>query len=94
MELQELLTYLTPFVVFIATGIVRWAKPLIPGWMTLMVVTVFSALLTWVTELIAAPGQTWLLQFLLGLGSIILSQFVIQFGTERRAKDKEKLLKK
>jgi len=88
MELQELLTYLTPFVVFIATAIVKWAKPLIPGWMTLMVVTVFSALLTFVNDLLSTPDETWLIRFLLGMGAIVLSQFVIQFGTQRRAADK------
>jgi len=91
MELQELLTYCTPFLVFIATWIVAKVKPLIPGWMILIVVTGFSGLLTFVTELLATPGQTWLIQFLLGMGSIILSQFIIQFSPERRAKDKAKL---
>ena len=88
MGLEQILTYLTPFLVFGATWIATKIQPLIPGWLILTVVTILSAILTWVTQIIGNPDQSIIIQFLLGMIAVVISQIIKQFSGTKRAEDK------
>lgn len=69
----------TPFIVLLATWIVKAIKPIIPGWATMIVVTAISAAVTWASTLLDSPDLSWLQQFLFGLLAVFIHQFYKQF---------------
>ena len=89
MDINQLILWLMPFVVWIVTELVRKFKPMIPGWAILtVVVPLLSGALTLISNYLATPGQTWLVQFLFGLLAVFISQLRIQLSAEKRAEDK------
>jgi hypothetical protein len=90
MTIEQILTYLTPFLLLFVTWLVTKVRPLIPGWLTLTFVTIVSAVLAWITQLLATPELSWFWQFILGMVSIIIYQFLKQFSPSKIASDKAK----
>lgn len=76
----SIVAYLTTFIVLAATQVVKFAAPKLPGWTIMMVVTALSALVTYLTNLLAAPDMTWLAQFGLGLAATFVHQLSVQFS--------------
>lgn len=74
MTLEEMLVYLTPFVVYGVGLFVTWVKPQIPGWAMLSVVGALSAAYTYVAQAATGPETTWVVQFLLGLLAVFIHQ--------------------
>ena len=90
MDINQLLVWLMPFVVWAVTALVTKYKPSIPGWAILtVIVPLLSGTLTLITQWLAVPGQSWLIQFLLGLLAVVISQLRIQLSAEKRAEDKQ-----
>lgn len=81
-ESGTIVEWLTPFIVLAATWLVRVVKPNIPGFWTLTVVTALSGLVTWLTNLLAAPDMSWLSQFGLGLAATFVHQIYKQLSAE------------
>lgn len=75
----DIVTWATPFVVLAVTWLVRVAKPIIPGWATMFVVTGISAAVTWASTLLDNPDLSWIQQFGFGLLSVFLHQLYKQF---------------
>lgn len=74
--------WLTPFIVLAATWLVKVVRPNIPGFWTLTVVTALSGLVTWLTNLLAAPDLSWMAQFGLGLAATFVHQIYKQLSAE------------
>ena len=77
---STIVAYLSPFIVLVATAVVKAAKANIPGWATMLVVTALSALVTWLTNLLGTPDLSWLVQFGLGLAATFVHQVYRQFS--------------
>jgi len=92
MGAEELVIFLTPIIVLLVTMLVKVVKPLIPGWLLLTVVTLLSGLLTFISELLIAPENTWLIQFLLGMLAVVIDQFIKQFGESKRKLDHSRMI--
>lgn len=88
MDLQQILVYLTPFLILLATWIFNKIQPLVPGWLTVTLVTVLSAALTWIMQFATTPDLQWYWQFILGMVSIVLYQVIKQFSPSKIASDK------
>ena len=86
--LNQLLTWGMPLLVYIVTKAVTFLKPLLPGWIVLILVALFGGLATLVSQLLASPELIWWQQLLYNLLAIVISQFQIQFGSQKRAEDK------
>lgn len=93
MSLEEVLVYLTPFFVMLGTWIFNKVSPLVPGWLVVTFVTILTALITYIYQLLATPDLAWYWQFALGMLAITLNQVVKQFSPEKRAEDKAKIEK-
>jgi len=89
MDIQQILTYLTPFLVLAGTWIALKLLPLIPGWLTITVVTILSAILTYLAQLSGSPDLVWYAQFGYGMLAIVLSQIIRQFSPEKVSSDKQ-----
>lgn len=71
--------WLTPFIVLAATWLIKVAKPVIPGWATMLIVTAISAAVTWASTLLENPDLSWLQQFAYGLLAVFINQSYKQF---------------
>jgi len=87
MGIEQILTYLTPFIVWLVTWVVGKVVPLIPGWLKLTVVTIVSAVLTWVLQIIGNPELSIVLQFVLGFLAVFVAEFLNQFSPEKMKSD-------
>lgn len=81
-----IVTWLTPFIVLGATWLVKVAKPVIPGWATMLVVTAISAAVTWASTLLENPDLSWLQQFGFGLLAVFINQAYRQFTNTEKPK--------
>ena len=93
MGIEQIITYLTPFIVFAVAWLVGKFKPLIPGWAMLGVVGLLTSLTTWITNLIGNPDLDWIYQLLYGLLAVVLSQLVKQLSPSKVSTDNAKLKK-
>lgn len=90
MNSTELLTYLTPFVIWFVTWAITKLKPLLPGWLVAtVIVPALAIILSFLTSLVV-PDTKPVLQFVLGLGAIVISQFIKQLSPSKIAEDKSK----
>jgi hypothetical protein len=87
LPIDSLVTWLTPVIVYGVTWAVAKLKPLIPGWLILTIVAGLGGLYTLVTQLFGNPELKWWQQLLYALLAVVISQFKIQFGGEKRAED-------
>lgn len=72
---ETIVVWLTPFVVLGVTFLIRLAKPLIPAWATMVVVSLLSAAVAWISNYTGAAGETsFLMQTLIGLLSVVINQ--------------------
>ena len=87
MDWTQILLWLTPFIVWAATALVKFIKPLLPGWVLVsVVVPLISMILTALGTLVIPNEKPWL-QFAIGLLAVFLSQLKIQLSPEKRAED-------
>lgn len=87
--LNQFLTWVMPLVIYLVTKAVTYLKPILPGWVVLIIVLLLGGLATLLTQLLASPELVWWQQILFNLLAIVISQFRIQFGGEKRAEDKK-----
>lgn len=80
----SIVAYLTTFIVLAATQVAKFAVTKIPGWGVMMLVTGLSALVTYLTNLLAAPDMSWLAQFGLGLAATFMHQLSVQFSGSKK----------
>lgn len=91
MTIEQVILYLTPFLVWAASWIIAKITPLIPGWAMLAVVGVISGVLTYLTQLLANPEIDWWQQLLFGLLAVLVDQIKKQFSPKKVSADKAKL---
>lgn len=87
MGIEQIILYLTPFIVYGAGLVVKLVKPHIPGWAMMGFVGALSAAVVWITNLTLNPDLSVLLQFTFGLLSVFIHQLFKQFSSEKRAED-------
>lgn len=76
--LENLITLLTPFVVWGATWVVTKIFPTISGWgIVLLVVPVLGALVTWIGTLIT-PESLWYVNLLFSLLAVFINEVKVQ----------------
>lgn len=86
---ETVVLWLTAPAVFLGTAIVRWAKPSIPGWATVLVVSGLSTVLAWITNIVVDGDTSFFAKVAIGLGAIVISQVYRQFtGGNSAAKAK------
>ena len=85
--IDPLITWLTPVIIYGVTWVVVKVKPLIPGWLILTVVALLGGLYTLIAQWLGNPELKWWQQLLYALLAVVISQFKIQFGGEKRAED-------
>ena len=79
MGAEELVLYLTPFIVWAVTAILKkWILPNVSGFVvTTFVVPLLSGLATWVASQIL-PELSWLQNFLFGFAGVFIHEFIKQ----------------
>jgi hypothetical protein len=77
---ENIVLWLTPFIVLGATALIKVVKPLIPGWATLIVVTGLSAAVAWVSELTVGGDASFIIRVGAGLLSVVIHQIYRQFN--------------
>ena len=75
---SSIITWLMPLVVLGATHLSKLVLPIIPGWAKMIIVTLISAVITWLTNLAATPDLSFTLQFAYGLLAVFIHQFYKQ----------------
>lgn len=86
----NIIEWLTPLVVLGATHVIRLVKPLIPGWATMLVVTLLSMAVAWITSLLSDTTEmSFIAQTLYGLLAVVINQFYRQFtgGNKKYARE-------
>lgn len=76
---ENMVIWLTPFIVLGVTWIIKKVGPIIPGWATILIVTGLSTAVAWVTTITIAPEAGFLSQVGLGLLSVFINQVYKQF---------------
>jgi len=79
MGAEELVLYLTPFVVWAVTAAIKkWILPNVSGFViTSFIVPALSAVATWIASQVV-PELSWLQNFLLGFGGVFVHEFIKQ----------------
>ena len=77
-----LILALTPFIILGVTALVKLLKKSINGTTTLIIVTVLSAGVPYITDFLLNIDGNWLVQFGLGLASVFIHQFYTQFKSQ------------
>lgn len=80
MSMEQVILYLTPFIVFGVGKLVKLVTPKIPGWAMLSVVGVLSAAVAWVTTWAANPEFSSWEQFFAGLLAVVINEVYRRFG--------------
>lgn len=78
MSIENIIIYLTPFLVFGVGQLVKLVNKNIKGVWLLMLVAASSGVLAWITDLTSLPDLSWLLQFAYGMLSVVVHQFYKQ----------------
>ena len=78
MNMEQLILYLTPFIVYGATEVIKLVKPKIKGVVLLMLLGGSSGIIALVTSLSLNPEYGWTGQFALGLVTVFINQFFKQ----------------
>lgn len=74
----ELITLLTPLIVFGAVELVKWALPKVPGWVVVgIIVPALSAAVTLIAEMLTGATGFWA-QFGLGFLAVFVNELVRQ----------------
>lgn len=89
MDWTQILLWLTPFVVWIVTELVKLVKPLISGWVLITIVVPLISIILTALGTLVIPNEKPIFQFVIGLLAVFLSQLRIQLGGEKRAEDKQ-----
>lgn len=80
MDLTQIILWLTPIIVWIATQIVKAVKPKLSGWvLTGIVVPALSIAVTIAAQFVGV-GSTFLVQVLIGLLAVFLQELFKQFS--------------
>jgi hypothetical protein len=75
----ELVSLLSPLVVFAATELVKKVSPKISGWILVMlIVPLLSVAVAWVTEILLVPGLSFWAQFGYGLLAVFVNELFKQ----------------
>ncbi len=76
---SEIITLLTPLVVFGVTELVKFMLPKVQGWMILLlIVPLLSLLLAWLSDLLIAPDLGFWPQFIYGLLAVFVKELFKQ----------------
>ena len=78
MNMEQLILYLTPFLVYAAGELYKLVAPNIKGVLLLVLVSASSGIIAFVTSLAANPEYGWTGQFVLGLMAVVVNQFFKQ----------------
>jgi hypothetical protein len=79
MDAVQLITTLTPLIVWLVTWIIRKYLSTMPGWViTTLVVPALSAIVAWVSSALGSTELTWLMQFGYGLLAVFVNEFIKQ----------------
>ena len=92
----EIITLLTPLILFGCTALVKWLYPKMPGWLILsVVVPVLSVLAALIVTLII-PGLGFFIHVALGLLSVFVAELIRQFqqGNNKNTEPVKKMAKK
>ena len=93
MELDQIIVYLTPFIIWLAGFIVVKVKPLIPGWLMLTVIAGLTSAVTYLTQTFTNPDLNWIWQFLLGLFAILIAQIITLLSPTKIRNDNSEVRK-
>lgn len=80
---SSLVALLTPILVFASVQVVKWAKPMLPGWILGLLVPGLSTLAAYLTNLWGEPDTSFIVQVLLGLSATFVHQVIKQFSTSK-----------
>lgn len=78
MNIENIIIYLTPFLVFGVGQLVKLVNKNIKGVWLLMLVAASSGIIAFVTDLTTTPELSWVLQFAYGMLSVVVHQFFKQ----------------
>lgn len=74
----SIVVWLTPVVALGVTWLIRKASPNLSGFITLLIVSGLSGVVTLVTNWLMNPDNSWLEQFGIGLLAVVINQFYKQ----------------
>lgn len=78
MNIENIIIYLTPFLVFGVGQLVKLVNKNIKGVWLLMLIAASSGIIAFVTDLTTTPELSWVLQFAYGMLSVVVHQFFKQ----------------
>ena len=78
MNIEDVILYLTPFIVFGVGQLVKWVKPKITGTWLLILLGSSSGVLAFLTSLADTPGVPWYFKLGYGLLAVFGHQFYKQ----------------
>jgi len=78
---EQLIVACTPLIVLAIGELVKWIKESIKGIWLLVIVGSSSAIIAWITQLIANPNLGSFEQFLYGLLAVVIHQFFKQLNS-------------
>lgn len=73
---SDVVTLITPLIVYAVTFIVTWATGKLPSVLVLMIVVGLSSLTTLITNLLGDPDLAWGLQIVYGLAAVFVDQLL------------------
>ena len=77
-EPSTIVLWLTPLLTLAATWLIKKVAPFVTGVVTLLVVPLLAALITWLTTIITGDTE-WLAQIFAGIGSVFVHQLYEYF---------------
>ena len=81
-EPSSIVLWLTPVITLFATWLIKKVAPFISGVITLVLVPLIAAGITWLTSIITGDAS-WVAQILAGTGAVLLHQFSEYFDTKK-----------
>lgn len=86
MDWTQILLWLTPFIVWVVTELVKLIKPLLPGWVLVTIVVPSITIILTALSSVVIPNEKPILQFVLGLLAVFLSQLKKQLSERNEQK--------
>lgn len=78
MSTEQIILYLTPAIVYLATELVKWLLPRLQGWLIVsIIVPVLSLLAAYLTSFIIQGDNIWLQAFI-GLLAVFVNELIKQ----------------